>query len=199
MASIWDLTIAVPRMRMRTVGEGRVSRSAGLMTESLRESVRPSSISNALHANVLLVGGDVDPSAFLRAYNSNLEDTEPLFPVDEDSQMAERDDEEDGGDDDDADEPGETISTREIEAQIRKAAKEMVELPLGTVMTTADLAGPQKRDVDSFDPSDTSFMDRGSDDDEPPLRIREATKKSVKPTRVRDSVDPMVPFRPTFR
>jgi len=59
----------------------------------------------------------------LRAYNDNLEDTEPLFPADEDSQMAERDDEEDGDDD----EPAETISRREIEAQIRKAAKEKVE------------------------------------------------------------------------
>ena len=43
--------------------------------------------------------------------------------MDEDSQMAERDDEEDGDDDD---EPAETISRREIEAQIRKAAKEKV-------------------------------------------------------------------------
>ena len=42
--------------------------------------------------------------------------------MDEDSQMAERD-EEDGDDDD---EPAETISRREIEAQIRKAAKEKV-------------------------------------------------------------------------
>ena len=68
-------------------------------------------------------GGDVDPSAFLKVYNDNLEDTEPLFPVDEDSQMAERDDEED---EDNENEPAETISRREIEAQIRKAAKEKV-------------------------------------------------------------------------
>ena len=45
--------------------------------------------------------------------------------MDEDSQMAERDDEED---EDDDGEPMETISRREIEAQIRKAAKEKVEL-----------------------------------------------------------------------
>ena len=63
----------------------------------------------------------------------------------------------------------------------------------------ADLIDLQKYDLDSFDPSDTSFMDRDSDDDEPPLRIREAAKKSVEPTRMRDSVDTMVPFRPTFR
>lgn len=53
-------------------------------------------------------------------------------------------------------------------------------------------------DIDSFDPSDISFMDRDSDDDEPPLRTREATKRSVKVTRTRDSVDPMVRFRPLF-
>jgi len=68
-------------------------------------------------------GGDVDPSAFLKAYNSNLEDTEPLFPVDEDSQMAERDDEEE---EDDEGELRETISAREIEAQVRRAVKEKV-------------------------------------------------------------------------
>jgi len=60
----------------------------------------------------------------LKVYNNDLEDTEPLFPADEDSQMAERDDED--GDDDDDDEPAETISRREIEAQIRRAAKDKV-------------------------------------------------------------------------
>ena len=75
----------------------------------------------------MLTGGDVDPSAFLRAYHSNLEDDEPLFPVDEDSQMVERDDEED---DDDDEEPRETISRREIEAQVRKAAREKVVFPV---------------------------------------------------------------------
>ena len=66
------------------------------------------------------------------------------------------------------------------------------------MMMVADLTGLQQHDVDSFDPSDTSFMDRGSDDDEPPLRTREAMKKSVKPTRMRDPVDTMVPFHLTF-
>ena len=69
----------------------------------------------------------MDPSAFLRAYHSNLEDNEPLFPVDEDSQMAERDDEED---EDGDGESGEMISTREIEAQVRKAAREKVAFPV---------------------------------------------------------------------
>lgn len=80
-----------------------------------------------LRADSLLTGGDVDPSAFLRVYNNNLEDVEPLFHVDEDSQMGERGDD-DGSDDDDGDggQPGETISTREIEAQVRKAAREKV-------------------------------------------------------------------------
>ena len=57
----------------------------------------------------------------------------------------------------------------------------------------ADLTGLQKYDdVDSFDPSDTSFMDRGSDDDEPPLRTREAAKRSLNITRTRNPVDAMV-------
>lgn len=43
--------------------------------------------------------------------------------MDEDSQMAERGDEED---DDEDEELRETISAREIEAQVRKAAKEKV-------------------------------------------------------------------------
>ncbi|KAF9649593.1 hypothetical protein BDM02DRAFT_3268545 [Thelephora ganbajun] len=116
------------------------------------------------------IGGDVDPSAFLRAYNSNLEDDEPLFPADEDSQMAERDDEE--GEDDG--EPRETISTREIEAEIRKAAGEK-----------------KYDDGGSFDPSDTTFMDRDSDDDELPLRTRAASKRPSKVTRTRDAVDAM--------
>jgi len=51
----------------------------------------------------------------------------------------------------------------------------------------------QKYDeVDSFDPSDTSFMDRDSDDDEPPLRTREVTKRSPKMKRMRGPVDAMV-------
>ena len=78
-------------------------------------------------ADTLSTGGDVDPSAFLRTYHGSLEDTEPLFPADEDSQMAEREDEDDEDDDnDDGEGPRETISTREIEAQVRKAAKEKV-------------------------------------------------------------------------
>ena len=80
-----------------------------------------------LPADRLLTGGDVDPSAFLRAYHSNLEDTEPLSFVDEDLQMAEHGDEED---DDDDGESKETISAREIEAQIRKAAREKVTFPV---------------------------------------------------------------------
>lgn len=84
-----------------------------------------------LRADLLLTGGDVDPSAFLRVYNNNLEDVEPLFHVDEDSQMGERGDD-DGSDDGDGDggQPGETISTREIEAQVRKAAREKVRFPV---------------------------------------------------------------------
>lgn len=78
-------------------------------------------------AETLLTGGDVDPSAFLKAYHSNLEDTEPLTFVGEDSQMAEHGDDED---DDDDGEPNETISAREIEAQIRKAAREKVMFPV---------------------------------------------------------------------
>ena len=77
-----------------------------------------------LHTYSSLAGGDVDPRAFLRVYNNNLEDTESLFPVDEDSQMGERGDEDD--EDEDDGQPGETISTREIEAQVRKAAREKV-------------------------------------------------------------------------
>lgn len=69
----------------------------------------------------------MDPSAFLRAYHSNLEDNEPLFPVDEDLQMAERDDEEDEDGDGESEE---MISTREIEAQVRKAAREKVAFPV---------------------------------------------------------------------
>lgn len=88
-----------------------------------------------LPADTLLTGGDVDPTAFLRAYNSNLEDTEPLFPVDEDSQMVERDDDED---DDDNAEPRETISTREIEAQVRKAVREKVDFQFLDDMTVDD-------------------------------------------------------------
>lgn len=75
-------------------------------------------------AKMFSAGGDVDTSAFLRTYNNSLEETETIFTVDEDSQMAERDGEED---DDDDEEPTETISTREIEAQVRKVAKEKVE------------------------------------------------------------------------
>jgi len=62
----------------------------------------------------------------------------------------------------------------------------------------ADLTCFQKyEDVNSFDPSDTSFMDRESDDDEPPLRTREVGRRSPKVKRTRDAVDPMVRFCPT--
>jgi hypothetical protein len=77
-----------------------------------------------------LTGGDVDPSAFLSAYHSNLEDTEPLFPVDEDSQMAERGDEEDEDDGNSDGDPKKTVSRAEIEAQVRKAAREKVAFPI---------------------------------------------------------------------
>jgi len=61
----------------------------------------------------------------------------------------------------------------------------------------ADLIDFQKYDnVDSFDPSDTSFMDRDSDDDEPPVRTREVAKRSPKVKRIRDTVDAMVRFGP---
>ena len=56
-------------------------------------------------------------------YNHDLEEDELLFHEDEDSQMAEHDDEDE---DDDHEEPAETISRREIEAQVRKAAREKV-------------------------------------------------------------------------
>lgn len=82
-----------------------------------------------LSADTRLTDGDVDPSAFLEAYNKSLEDTETLFPVDEDSQMAERDEDED---EDGDGEPRETISRREVEAQIRKAAKEKVVFRVST-------------------------------------------------------------------
>jgi len=153
-------------------------------------------------SDTLPTGGDVDPSAFLRAYNSNLEDTEVLFPVDEDSQMAERDDDDDDDEDEDDDgEPRETISTRDIEAQVRKAAREKVPSVLNfrsaQQWMATDLAALQKYDdVGSFDPSDTRFMDGDSDDDEPPLRTREVEKKAPKLTRTRDAVDPMVRFHP---
>lgn len=63
-----------------------------------------------------------------------------------------------------------------------------------------DLIRFQKYDkVDSFNPSDTSFMDRDSDDDEPSLRTREVVKKSPKVKRMRDSVDAVVRFRPNLR
>ena len=59
----------------------------------------------------------------------------------------------------------------------------------------ADQIGLQKYDeVDSFDPSDTSFMDRDSDDDEPLVRTREVAKRSPEVKRIRDSVDTMVRF-----
>jgi len=115
--------------------------------------------------------------------------------------MAERDEEE-GGDDDDDGEPTETISTREIEAQVRKAAKEKAKVVFQASAQHGNgwwLTCLQEYDLASFDPSDTSFMDRGSDDDDPPLRTREVAKKSVNQTRMRDSVDTMVPFRPTIR
>ena len=89
-----------------------------------------------LPADTLLLGGDVDPTAFLRTYTNSLEDAEPLFPADEDSQMAERDDEED--EDDDDGEPRETISRREIEAQIREVAKGKVRFELPLDATTDD-------------------------------------------------------------
>lgn len=73
-----------------------------------------------------LAGGDVDPTAFLKAYNHDLEEDELLFPVDEDSQMAEPDEEGEDEDVDDYGEPKETISRAEIEAQVRKAAREKV-------------------------------------------------------------------------
>jgi hypothetical protein len=88
---------------------------------------------NALPADAL-IGRDVDPTAFLRVYTSHLEeDDEPIFREDEDSQMAERDDEDD---EEDGGEPGETISRRELEAQIRQAAKEKVvfQAPLDVTM-----------------------------------------------------------------
>jgi len=62
-----------------------------------------------------------------------------------------------------------------------------------------DLIGFQKYDnVDSFDPSDTGFMDRDSDDDEPPVRTREVAKRSPKVKRIRDTVDATVQFGPDF-
>jgi hypothetical protein len=112
--------------------------------------------------------------------------------------MAERDDEED---EDAGEGSGEMISTREIEAQVRKAAKEKVVFQVSALRDdwmTADLTGlPKYDDVGSFDPSDTSFMDRSSDDDEPSLRTREVAKKSLKVTRTRDPVDAMVRFHYT--
>jgi len=57
----------------------------------------------------------------------------------------------------------------------------------------ADPIGLQKHEeVDSFDPLDTSFVDRDSDDDEPPVRTREVAKRSPKVRRTRDTVDSMV-------
>jgi len=113
------------------------------------------------------IGGDVDSTAFLEAYNRDLEEDGLLFPADEDSQMAERDAEDE---DDDYGEPKETISRREIEARIREKEHE---------------------DVGRFDPSDTSYMDRDSDDNEPTLRTREVAKRAPKITRTRDAVDAM--------
>jgi len=64
----------------------------------------------------------------------------------------------------------------------------------------ANPIGLQKYDeVDSFDPLDTSFMDRDSDDDEPPVRTREVAKRSPKVRRTRDTVDAMVQFYPDLR
>ena len=125
----------VPKTRMQTVEGGRVSRSPGSTTESSRESVRHYYFPtfNALPADAP-IGRDVDPTAFLRVYTSHLEeDDEPIFREDEDSQMAERDDEDD---EEDGGEPGETISRRELEAQIRQAAKEKVvfQAPLDATM-----------------------------------------------------------------
>ena len=61
----------------------------------------------------------------------------------------------------------------------------------------ADLIGFQKYDnVDSFDPSDTGFIDKDSDDDEPPVRTREVAKRSPRLKRIRDNVDTMVRFGP---
>ena len=114
------------RMKMQTAAGGETIRSQGSMTASLRESVRSPlcSLPPQSPADTSLAGADVDPTAFLRAYNSHLEEDETLFPVDEDSQMAERGGEEDeeGGDGG----PREMISRREVEAEIRKAAKEKV-------------------------------------------------------------------------
>jgi hypothetical protein len=123
VGSMWILTKVVPRTMTQTVGGGRASRSRGSETESWRGSVRDLCTFIVLPADLRLAGGDVDPTAFLKTYNRDLEEDELLFPADEDSQMAERDDE-DEDEDDGYGEPKETISRREIEAQIRKAAKE---------------------------------------------------------------------------
>lgn len=120
---MWILMKVVPRMMMQTVGGGRASRSRGSETASWTELVRDSSNFVAIPVDLRLAGGDVDPTAFLKTYNRDLEEDELIFPVEEDSQMAERDDG-DEEEDDDYGEPKETISRREIEAQIRKAAKE---------------------------------------------------------------------------
>ena len=112
---------------MQTVGGGRASRSPGSVMGNSRELVRCKSTSATPPADKCdLAGGDVDPTAFLKMYNHDLEEEELLFPADEDSQMAERDD---GEEEDDFGEPREAISTREIEAQLRKAAREKVFVP----------------------------------------------------------------------
>ena len=143
-----------------------------------------------LSANALLAGRDVDSSAFLKVYENNLEEDEVLFPADDgDSQMAEREDEED--DDDDNGEPKNTISARELEAQLRKAAREKVVHEVSIVLAGLTLSQTHD-DVKSFDPLNTSYMDGVSDDDEPPLRTREVEKRAPKVTRTRDAVDAMV-------
>lgn len=56
-----------------------------------------------------------------------------------------------------------------------------------------DLIGLQEQDdLDSFDPSDTGYMDRYSDDDEPSLRTRDVSKRAPKVTRMRGDVDAVV-------
>jgi hypothetical protein len=50
----------------------------------------------------------------------------------------------------------------------------------------------------SFDPSDTSYMDRDSDDEGPVLRTCEVTKKAPKVTRTCNAVDIIVRISPEF-
>ena len=162
------------------------------MTENSRGLVRQLFCPHfvGLSADALLAGRDVDSSAFLKVYENNLEEDEVLFPADDgDSQMAEREDEED--DDDDNGEPKNTISARELEAQLRKAAREKVVHEVSIALAGLTLS-QTRDDVKSFDPLNTSYMDGVSDDDEPPLRTREVEKRAPKVTRTRDAVDAMV-------